>query len=351
MELPCFCPVATQASVKSLDSLELKELGAQMILANAYHLHLRPGEDLIKKQGRLHSFMSWPGPILTDSGGYQVFSLSKIRKINDEGVLFQNHLDGGELFITPEASIGIQMDLGSDIIMAFDHCPEGQALKAAALEASERTFDWLKRSKRAWASLSKSGSDEPPLLFGIVQGGMYEDLRQMSLEQVESLELPGVAVGGLSVGESSEKKLSILKFLSQKLPQDKVHYLMGVGSPQDLIQAIDLGFDLFDCVLPTRTARTGRFWTSDGFINIRNEKYKDDTRVISEGCGCLCCRGGYKRSYLRHLFLSSELLVYRLASLHNLHFYMELMQKARAAIEAKTWASFRQKTLHRMRDH
>ena len=413
VETPCFCPVATHASVKSVDSLELKKMGVQMLLANAYHLHIRPGDQLIQKHGGLHHFMNWKGPILTDSGGYQVFSLSKINKITDEGVLFQNHLDGNKLLITPESSIEIQARLGADILMAFDHCPHGKISKKSALSAVERTFSWLKRSHACFLKLkgknffssaqqnffqqsthlnpqltntagekknncqktkyrnsdkemennlrmdSKSlkpqnnphikGREfslmQEPALFGIVQGGMYEDLRQISLDQVESLDLPGIAVGGMSVGENKEDRERILKFLTEKLPPHKPRYLMGVGAPKDLIFAVDCGFDLFDCVLPTRTARTGRLWTWQGDINIRNEKHKTDNNPVDPDCSCLCCTH-YSRSYLRHLFLNKELLAYRLATIHNIHFYMDLMKKIRQSIEQKKWAVFRDSCLN-----
>ena len=335
--------------MKSLDSVELKAAGVQMILANAYHLHLRPGDSLIQKIGGLHSFMNWPYPILTDSGGYQVFSLSRINRITEEGVEFQNHLDGSKIFLTPELSMEIQMNLSADILMAFDHCPQGSISREGALVSMERTFEWLKRSKQAFSKLKEQRKESDSFLFGIVQGGMYEDLRQKSLEQVESLDLPGVAVGGMSVGESKEDRCRILKFLSKKLPKNKPRYLMGVGTPEDIIFAVDCGFDLFDCVLPTRTARTGRFWTFRGFINIRNEKYKMDHDPVDSSCLCLCC-SNYSRSYLRHLFLSRELLAYRLATLHNIYFYMDLMKKIRRALEDKNWSNFRDQTLKEMQE-
>ncbi len=340
LNLPLFCPVATLGSVKSLDPLDLESLGVQMILANAYHLHLRPGDKLVKQQGGLHSFMNWSKPILTDSGGYQVFSLAKLNRITDEGVLFRNHLDGDEIFMTPELSIQIQLNLGADIIMAFDHCPLGNISKTECESAVERTFLWLKESHRAFKQAEACSS----VLFGIVQGGVYEDLRMRSLEQVESLGLPGIAVGGMSVGEDKEKMYDTIRFIGEKLPQNKPRYLMGVGTPQDLIHAIDSGFDLFDCVLPTRLARSGSVWTFEGLVQIRNHRYREDSGPLSENCACGVCQK-YSRSYLRHLFMSRELLSYRLLTFHNLYFYMDLMEQARSAIEENRWSSFRSSVL------
>ena len=356
--------MATKASVKSVDSLDLQSLGVQMLLANAYHLHIRPGEDLIQKQGGIHAFMNWPGAVLTDSGGYQVFSLSNINKINDEGVLFRNHLDGGKIFMTPELSIDIQWNLGADILMAFDHCPEGRVSKKEAEDSVRRTFLWLQRSHTAFLELKKSATgktvlekfnkeekqtnfETPPLLFGIVQGALYKDLRKMSLEQVESLDLPGLAVGGMSVGEPKEKMYEMLQYLSSMLPKNKPRYLMGAGTPQDLIYAVDCGFDLFDCVLPSRMARGGVLFTQTGSINIRNHQYKEDSMPISSECACLVCQN-YSRSYLRHLFLSKDLLAYRLNTLHNIYFYMDLMKQIRRALEQDRWESFKKKALHQL---
>ncbi|MDE0151190.1 MAG: tRNA guanosine(34) transglycosylase Tgt [Bdellovibrionales bacterium] len=339
LHLPLFCPVATLGSVKSLDPLDLEELDVQMILANAYHLHLRPGDSLVKQQGGLHSFMNWQKPILTDSGGYQVFSLSQMNKITDEGVLFRNHLDGDEVFMTPELSIQIQLNLGADIIMVFDHCPLGQISKKECESAVERTFLWLKKSYQEFVK-----SSQPSMLFGIVQGGVYEDLRLRSLEQVESLDLPGIAVGGMSVGEDKEKMYDIVQFIGEKLPKNKPRYLMGVGTPKDLIHAVDSGFDLFDCVLPTRLARSGSVWTFQGLMNIRNHQYREDSKPLDENCVCRVCQK-YSRSYLRHLFMSRELLSYRLLTFHNVHFYMELMKQIRASIKNKSWSSFRNQML------
>ena len=341
VHLPLFCPVATLASVKSLECLELQELGAQMVLANAYHLHLRPGDELIRSQGGLHPFMNCTLPILTDSGGYQVFSLSSINKITDEGVAFRNHINGDLIFMTPEKSIEIQWNLGADIIMAFDHCPLGGVGKKEATEAMNRTHLWLKKSYQKFKQLQESlEKEESPFFFGIVQGGIHKDLREESLDQVESLNLPGIAVGGMSVGEDKDKMYEILRFIGSKLPPNKPRYLMGLGTPADLVYAVDCGFDFFDCVLPSRWARFGTLWTWEGLVKIRNQKYLKDSTPLSESCSCHVCRH-YSRSYLRHLFLSRELLSYRLHTLHNIYFYMDLMKKIRQSIEQGTWSQFR----------
>ena len=351
IDLPLFCPVATLGTLKSLDSDTLENLSVQMILANAYHLHLRPGELLIQKQGGLHSFMKWPFPILTDSGGYQVFSLSRSSVISDQGVEFRNHLDGDKIFMTPEKSMQIQWRLGADILMAFDHCPLGDISKDEAFKASERTYLWLKESHKSFLNLKQNYSTEkcqiprpekPPYFFGIVQGGIYEDLRERSLDQVQSLDLDGMALGGMSVGEDKENMYRILRFIGKKFPKNKIRYLMGVGEPEDLVHAVDCGFDLFDCVLPTRLARFGHLFTHDfGRINIRNRQYKEDTLPISEVCQCPVCKKGYSRSYLRHLFLSRELLSYHLFSLHNVYFYLRFMEDIRQALSQGKWAAFK----------
>ena len=345
VQLPLFCPVATQSSIKSLDSNDLARLNVQMILANAYHLHLRPGEKLIQKQGGLHSFMNWPRPILTDSGGYQVFSLSKVNSISDEGVSFQSHIDGDKIFMTPTSSIEIQWNLGADILMAFDHCPTGQSSKKNIEISVNRTFHWMKASYKTFFELKDhSKNKKPPVLFGIVQGGVYKDLRKKSLDQVESFNLPGIAVGGMSVGEDPEQMRDILKWLGPLLPKNKPRYLMGVGTPQDLIYAVDCGFDLFDCVLPTRLARSGIVWTRNGSIQIRNHQYREDTQPLDPHCLCEVCQN-YTRSYIRHLFLSRELTSYRLNTFHNVYFYMHLMEQVRQSIEQGKWPEFRDQTL------
>ncbi len=350
VELPLFCPVATHGSVKSLEALELKNLGVQMILTNAYHLHLRPGDELVQEQGGLHHFMKCSLPILTDSGGYQVFSLSSINKIANEGVTFRNHLNGDLIFMTPEKSIQIQWNLGADIIMAFDHCPLGNTSKKETAEAMSRTHLWLQKSYQKFQELKESSLMESlphqqiPLFFGIVQGGVHEDLREESLAQIESLDLSGIAVGGMSVGEDKEKMYKILRFIGKKLPSHKPRYLMGVGTPADLIYAVDCGFDFFDCVLPTRLARSGSLWTWEGIIKIRNHQYLKDSSPLSASCSCHTCRN-YSRSYLRHLFLSRELLSYRLNTIHNIYFYMDLMKQIRESIQKGSWVQFRDQWL------
>ena len=345
IDLPLFCPVATVGSVKSLEALEVQKLGAQMILANAYHLHTRPGDELVKEQGGLHRFMNCPLPILTDSGGYQVFSLSSINKITDEGVRFRNHLNGDLIFMTPEKSIEIQWNLGSDIIMAFDHCPLGDISKKKTEAAMKRTHLWLQKSYQKFQELSESSSEKSPYFFGIVQGGVYEDLREESLEFVSSFDFPGIAVGGMSVGEDKNKMYKILKFIGKKLPANKPRYLMGVGTPADLIYAVDCGFDFFDCVLPTRLARSGSLWTWEGMVKIRNNKHLKNSKPLSDSCPCYTCQN-YSSSYLRHLFMSRELLSYRLNTLHNIYFYMDLMKKIRESIQSGSWDSFYKKWFH-----
>lgn len=344
LELPLFCPVATQASVKSIDAQELEDLNVSMILANAYHLHLRPGEKLIKEAGGLHSFMNWSRPILTDSGGYQVFSLADVSRINEEGVLFKSHINGDKILMTPESSIDIQCQLGADIIMAFDHCPPSNISKEESVQSMEQTFRWLGRSYEAY---NKNFSEHSPLLFGIVQGGMYKDLRAISLDQVESFNLKGIAVGGMSVGESKEKMQEILHFIGAKLPKNKPRYLMGVGLPEDIINAVDCGFDLFDCVLPTRMARMGKLFTWDGVINIRNSQHRESHEPLEVTCTCLTCQN-YTKSYLRHLFMSRELLSYRLTTIHNIHFYMSLMKAIKDAIRNQKWTEFKAQALDRL---
>ena len=344
VDLPLFCPVATLGSIKSLDFLDLKNLEIQMILANAYHLHIRPTEKLIQKQGGLHSFMNWNQPILTDSGGYQVFSLSSMSSITDKGVSFRNHVDGDLVFIDPETSVQIQLDLGSDILMAFDHCPLGQSSRKEIEESVERTHGWLIRSHHHFLKQMDKNTQDPPYLFGIVQGGIYEDLRKISLDQVESLNLPGIAVGGMSVGEDKEEMRHIMKWIGNLLPENKPRYLMGMGTPSDLVYAVDCGFDLFDCVLPTRLARSGIIWTSQGSLQIRNSCYKEDSNPLDLHCSCFVCQN-YSRSYIRHLFLNRELLSYRLNTFHNIHFYIQLMKQIRRAIQEDRWCEFRDEKL------
>ncbi len=336
---PVFMPVGTKATVKAMLPEELKSLGAQIILGNTYHLHLRPGEDIVQKLGGLHKFMNWSQPILTDSGGFQVFSLSGLRKLTEEGVEFRSHLDGALHFISPEKSMEIQMALGSDIIMAFDECPPYPATRADLEQSIALTLRWLERSKRA---MTRSAS----LLFPIVQGGLELDLRLRSLEGTMKFDLPGLALGGFSVGEPIHLMHELLGQLSPSLPTEKPHYLMGVGTPWDLLIGVDAGIDMFDCVLPTRVARNGTLFVSEGKVSIKRNEYRDDPTPLDSECLCYTCQN-YSKAYLRHLFLSGEIVSSRLHTIHNLHFYLNLMRGAREAILANRWREFRDRHLQR----
>lgn len=337
IQTPCFMPVGTRATVKAMSNEELESIGAQVILGNTYHLHLRPGDDLIARMGGLHSFMNWKKPILTDSGGFQVFSLSALRKISDEGVEFRSHIDGAKCFIGPKESMQIQMNLGSDIIMAFDECPPYPCSEEELQRAMDRTFDWLKICKE---TMTRPQS----LLFGIIQGGLSEKHRLYSMDQITSLDLPGYALGGFSVGEPMPLMYELLPKIAPKMPQEKPRYLMGVGKPQDLLVAINSGLDMFDCVMPTRVARNGKAFTWNGDVNIKRQENKESSQPLDENCGCYTCKN-HSRSYLRHLFLSGEILAARLLTLHNLYFYMELMRSARSAILEGSWDDFYTKTM------
>ncbi len=336
---PVFMAVGTKATVKAMSPHELKDIGCQVVLGNTYHLHIRPGEELIKTMGGLHEFMNWHGPILTDSGGFQVFSLSALRKITEEGVEFRSHIDGKKLFISPEKSMEIQMDLGSDIIMAFDEClswpnPEDKIRESMAL-----THRWLQRCK-------DSMTREESLLFGIVQGGLNRDLRLESLEQILSVDLPGYAMGGFSVGEPPEVMHQLLPDVVPQMPEDKPRYLMGVGTPLDLVIAVDSGIDMFDCVLPTRVARNGTLYTSQGKVSIKRKEYREDPSPLDPECDCYTCQN-YTKSYLRHLYMAGEILGARLNTIHNLRFYFHLMEQMREAILAGEWSQFRDQFLAR----
>jgi queuine tRNA-ribosyltransferase len=339
IETPTFMAVGTKATVKAMTSHELKEIGTQVVLGNTYHLHLRPGEKVIKNLGGLHKFMQWHGPILTDSGGFQVFSLSGLRKLTEEGVEFKSHLDGAKYFLSPETSMQIQMDLGADIIMAFDECLEYPATDERIKSSMDLTHRWLIRSK---AAMTRKES----LLFGIVQGGLSEKHRMYSMDQVTSVDLPGYALGGFSVGEPIELMHDLVKVIGPKMPAHKPRYLMGVGTPLDLILSVDSGIDMFDCVMPTRVARNGTLYTWSGKISIKRNEYREDPSPLDPECDCYTCTH-YSKAYLRHLFLSGEILGSRLNSIHNLHFYMSLMAKARAAISEGRWAAFRDDCLTR----
>jgi len=339
IQTPVFMAVGTKATVKAMTPEELKECGTQVVLGNTYHLHLRPGEKLIQKLGGLHKFMNWHGPILTDSGGFQVFSLSKLRSMTEEGVEFRSHLDGGKYFISPEKSMEIQMDLGSDIIMAFDECLQYPATEDQIEKSMALTYRWLLRSKEAMTR-------KESLLFGIVQGGLSLKHRLKSLEQVTSVDLPGYALGGFSVGEPIHLMHELLPDVAPKMPANKPRYLMGVGTPLDLIISIDAGIDMFDCVMPTRVARNGTLYTWQGKVSIKRNEYKEDPGPLDPECDCYCCKN-YSRAYLRHLFLSGEILGSRLNTIHNIAFYMKLMEKSRDALESGTWESFRDEMLRR----
>ena len=326
IQTPVFMPVGTQASVKAMRPEEVRDMGAEIILSNTYHLYLRPGQEIVRQAGGLHKFMNWQRAILTDSGGFQVFSLGALRRITEEGVRFRSHIDGSEHFITPEKSIEIQNCLGSDIMMAFDECAPYPADRAYVKNSLERTTRWLYRCRdyhRDWERQS---------LFGIMQGGMYKDLRKQSAEEIVALDLPGYAIGGLSVGEPKELMLDILDDCVLLLPADKPRYLMGVGTPDYLFEGVERGLDMFDCVLPTRIARHGMAMTSRGRVNIKNARYEKDFTPLDPECDCYTCRN-YSRAYLRHLFKSGEMLSSMLLSHHNLHFLINMMKNIRRAIE------------------
>jgi queuine tRNA-ribosyltransferase len=332
-ETPAFMPVGTQGTVKGILPQQLKEMGAECILGNTYHLMLRPGEKTVAALGDLHGFMSWKGPILTDSGGFQVFSLSDVNKITDEGVTFKSHVDGARHHLTPERSIQIQNDLGADIIMCFDQCPPGDAPADVQKQAFQRTLRWAKQSKEA-----HQRPDEQSL-FGIVQGGVDLELRARCAEYLIQLDLPGYALGGLAVGEGFEAMKTVLAHTTQLLPTNKPRYLMGVGFPRDLVQGVLHGIDMFDCVMPTRNGRNAYAFTKDGAIRIRNSQYTRDTRPLEEGCDCPACKG-FTRGAIRHFFFANEMLGPMLVSLHNTRFYQRLMADMRSAIEAGTFAEF-----------
>jgi queuine tRNA-ribosyltransferase len=337
VETPIFMPVGTQGTVKSLTPEELLSAGAQIILGNTYHLYLRPGCEVIRQFNGLHRFMNWNGPILTDSGGFQIFSLSRLAKISDEGVTFQSHIDGKRHLLTPEKAVEIQTCLGSDIIMCLDHCIQHPASHAQTRQALETTSRWAERCKVAWQGAANGRG----ALFGIVQGGMFKELREASSELLVAQDFDGFAIGGLSVGEPVETMLGIADFTLPKLPDEKPKYIMGTGTPENLIELVGLGADMFDCVLPTRNARNGQVFSRQGTLNISNAKYRHDTDPLDPGCDCYTCRN-YSRAYLRHLFMARELLAYRLNTLHNVYFFLNLMKQVREAIVKDEFDSFRE---------
>jgi queuine tRNA-ribosyltransferase len=338
---PVFMPVATQGTIKTISNKELDECGVNIILGNAYHLYLRPGLEVIKKAGGLGAFMGWSKPILTDSGGYQVFSLASLRKIERDGVEFQSHIDGSRHSFTPEKVIEIQTILGSDIMMPLDECVHYPASKDYVEQSLVITTEWARRSKTFFNERRATG-DERRLLFGIVQGGTYPDLRKEAVERLIEIGFDGYAIGGVSVGEPAELIHEITGRTAELLPEEKPRYLMGVGTPCDMLEAISLGMDMFDCVVPTRNGRNGQAFTFDGELQLRNAAFREDMRPIDSGCGCYACRT-YSRAYIRHLFNAEEILGLRLVSLHNIHFYVKLIETSRNAISEGSFAQFKKK--------
>jgi queuine tRNA-ribosyltransferase len=332
IEMPAFAPVGTLANVKTLEPRDLRELGAELILANTYHLYLRPGHALIERFGGLHGFMAWDGPILTDSGGYQVFSLADQRQVDDDGVTFRSHLDGSTHRFTPEKVMQIEQALGPDIAMVLDECPEPLD-RAYNEQALVRTHRWAERCRAAHTRPDQA-------LFGIVQGGVFPDLRAASADFLRQLDFPGYAIGGLAVGETKEQMYATLDVTCPLLPPDKPRYLMGVGAPEDLVEAVHRGIDMFDCVLPTRIARNGALFTAQGRINLRNARFAEDPAPVEEACDCYTCRT-FSRAYLRHLYKANEITALRLGTIHNLRFMLRLMEQMRSAIAAGTFGAFR----------
>ncbi|MFZ5505921.1 tRNA guanosine(34) transglycosylase Tgt [Methyloversatilis discipulorum] len=334
VETPVFMPVGTYGTVKGMDPAELKDMGARIVLGNTFHLWLRPGTDIVRKHGGLHRFMGWDRPILTDSGGFQVFSLGALRKITEEGVRFASPINGDKLMLTPEESMRIQHDLNSDVVMIFDECTPYPADHATAAESMRLSLRWAQRSRDAHDTLGNANA-----LFAIVQGGMHEDLRDESLAGLKDIGFDGYAIGGLSVGEPKEDMQRILAHTAPRLPQDAPHYLMGVGTPEDIVHAIGYGIDMFDCVMPTRNARNGWLFTRYGDIKLKNARYKDDTAPLDASCECHTCTH-YTRAYLHHLHRCNEMLGARLNTLHNLHFYQQFTREAREAIEGGRYAEW-----------
>ncbi len=349
---PAFIPVGTIATVKSMNVEELKDIGAEIILSNTYHLYLRPGHEVISNLGGLHKFMNWDGPILTDSGGFQVFSLSPLRKITDEGVEFRSHLDGSTHFLTPELAMHIQAALGSDIAMAFDECTPYPATREYTLKSMELTTKWAKRCKK-WIQDTRCKMQDTEIsimnhescilhqsLFGIVQGGVFKELRRQSAEELMEMDFDGYAIGGLSVGEPKGLMYEMVNYTAPILPEDKTRYLMGIGDLNDVLEAVSAGIDMFDCVMPTRNARNGTLFTSRGRISIKREEFKEDPSPLDPACSCYTCRN-YSKAYLRHLFMSREILSMRLNTYHNLYFYIEFFKKMREAIGDGEFDRFR----------
>ncbi len=342
IQTPVFMNVGTSAAIKGgISSIDLKEVECQVELSNTYHLHVRPGDDVIRKLGGLHKFMNWDAPILTDSGGFQVFSLAKLRKIKEEGVYFSSHIDGKKIFMGPEESMQIQSNLGSTIAMAFDECVENPSTYEYTKKSSDMTVRWLQRCKNEIERLNKLSDtiNGDQLLFGINQGGIYEDLRIANMIEIAKLDLPGYAIGGLAVGESHEEMYRIIEVVEPHMPDDKPRYLMGVGTPGNIIEAVSRGIDFFDCVMPSRNGRHAHVFTQHGIMNLHNAKYETDGSPIDPECGCPAC-SHYSRGYIRHLFKSKEMLGMRLCVLHNLYFYNKLMENIRSEIENDTFQRF-----------
>ena len=343
VQTPVFMNVGTQGAIKgALSAEDLKRIGCQVELSNTYHLHLRPGDRLVHDMGGLHKFMTWDGPILTDSGGFQVFSLASLRKIKEEGVYFSSHLDGHKIFMGPEESMQIQSNLGSDICMAFDECVENPAPYDYVKQSAERTYRWCKRCKEENAQLNRMEDTVNPqqMLWGINQGGTYADIRIENMKQIAELDLPGYAIGGLAVGESTQTMYEIIEAVEPYMPKDKTRYLMGVGTPSNIIESVARGVDFFDCVMPARNARHAKLFTWSGTRNLKNAKYERDERPLDEACDCPVCRR-YSRAYIRHLFKAEEMLAMRLAVMHNLYFYNKLTQRIRDALDQGCFARFR----------
>ena len=345
VQTPAFMNVATCGAIKgALSAVDLKEIGCQVMLSNTYHLHVRPGDDLVREMGGLHKFSAWDGPILTDSGGFQVFSLSSLRKIQEEGVYFQSHVDGKHIFMGPEESMRIQSNLGSTIAMAFDECVENPAKYEYSKQSCERTTRWLIRCKNEMQRLNSLPDtiNKNQLLFGINQGCTFDDLRVEHMKEIAKLDLDGYAIGGLAVGEPKEDMYRIISAVEPHMPADKIRYLMGVGTPGNIIEGVYRGVDLFDCVMPSRNARHGHLFTKKGIINLNNKKYEKDPLPIDPECSCPACKS-FSRSYIRHLFKAKEMLAMRLCVIHNLHFYNMLMQEIRDAIDSNTFEEYRAK--------
>ncbi len=345
IQTPVFMNVATQGAIKgAVSSEDLSFLGCQIALSNTYHLHLRPGDELIRDLGGLHSFMRWEKPILTDSGGFQIFSLAKLRKVTEEGVSFRSHIDGRALFMGPEDSIQIQANLGSDIAMAFDECVKIPSPREYVKESCNRTYRWLLRCKSSWEKniISDKPVNRGQMLFGINQGAIFHDLRREHMKRIAELELPGYAIGGLAVGESHQEMYDTIEVVEEWMPSDKPRYLMGVGTPGNIIEGVARGIDFFDCVMPARNGRHGHLFTKQGILNIKNEKYMRDDTPIDPECGCPVCKR-YSRAYLRHLFKAQEMLAMRFAVSHNLYFYNNMMTEIRSAIENGSFIEYRKK--------